>query len=171
MPDFTINPFANDAFSTAMLTEAITRLPYNIYGRVGELGLFTDEGVSTTSVIIEEQSGVLNLLPTSPRGAPSLLNTNAKRKARSFVIPHIGLDDDVLPDDSRIRLAPPSRDSFCMYYRPRIHDPLCTEIHRGEGHALHTRFFGAGDESLGGQRSDSAIFRGSSTAKMRGASQ
>jgi hypothetical protein len=99
MPGLTINPFATDAYSVATLTEAINRLPYNIYGRVGELGIFEDKGVTTTSVIVEEQGGVLNLLPTSPRGAPSLLNKMGKRKARSFVIPHIGLDDVVLPEE------------------------------------------------------------------------
>lgn len=99
MGALTINPFANDAYSVAMLTEAINRLPYNIYGRVGQLGLFEDKGVPTTSVIIEEKGGVLNLLPTVPRGAPPLVNQSGKRKARSFVIPHIPLDDVVLPDD------------------------------------------------------------------------
>jgi hypothetical protein len=99
MGSLVINPFTSDAYSLASLTESMIRLPYNMYGRIGELGLFTDKGISTPVALIEEKGGVLNLLPTIPRGAPNLQNQSAKRKMRSFVIPHIGLDDVVMPED------------------------------------------------------------------------
>jgi hypothetical protein len=44
-------------------------------------------------------SGVLNLLPTQPVGAPGTLGTVGKRKVRSFVIPHIPHEDTVLPEE------------------------------------------------------------------------
>jgi hypothetical protein len=44
-------------------------------------------------------SGVLNLLPTMPIGAPGSLGTQGKRRVRSFVIPHIPHDDVVLPEE------------------------------------------------------------------------
>jgi hypothetical protein len=44
-------------------------------------------------------SGVLNLLPTQPVGAPGTQGTTGKRKVRSFVIPHIPHDDTVLPEE------------------------------------------------------------------------
>src|SRR5687767_6978876 len=44
-------------------------------------------------------SGVLNLLPTLPVGAPGTQGTTGKRKVRSFVIPHIPHDDTVHPED------------------------------------------------------------------------
>jgi hypothetical protein len=93
-----LNPFANDAFEMAALTAAINKIPNN-YGRVEQLGLMPAEGVRTRTILIEEMSGVLNLLPTMPVGAPATLGTQAKRKVRSFVIPHIPHEDVVLPEE------------------------------------------------------------------------
>jgi hypothetical protein len=94
----TLNPFTNPAFSMASLTEAINLLP-NMYGRIGQLNLMPGEGVPTRTIWIEEQNGVLNLLPTQPPGSPGTLGRTGKRKARSFVIPHIPHDDVVLPEE------------------------------------------------------------------------
>ena len=49
MPDC----FNGDAFSLVSLTEAITKLPFKP-GRIGEMGLFTEKGVNTHTVVIEE---------------------------------------------------------------------------------------------------------------------
>ena len=100
MPEI-LNPFsvAGNAFSMAAMTESIIRLPYNMYGRVGQLGIFSEQGVTQPIVLIEEMGGVLNLLPTTPRGAPSLENNMAMRTARAFPVPHIALDDVLLPDE------------------------------------------------------------------------
>jgi hypothetical protein len=93
-----LNPFSNDAFQMVALTAAINKIP-NTYGRLEQLGLMPPEGVRTRTLLIEEMSGVLNLLPTMPVGAPATLGTQAKRKVRSFVIPHIPHDDVVLPEE------------------------------------------------------------------------
>ncbi len=93
-----LNPFANDAFEMAALTAAINKIPNN-FGRVEQLGLMPQEGVRTRTVLIEEMSGVLNLLPTQPVGSPGTLGTNGKRKVRSFVVPHIPHDDVVHPEE------------------------------------------------------------------------
>ncbi len=93
-----LNPFTSDAFNMAALTAAINKIPNN-YGRVEQLGLMPAEGVRTRTILIEEMSGVLNLLPTMPVGAPATVGTQAKRKVRSFVIPHIPHDDVVLPEE------------------------------------------------------------------------
>jgi hypothetical protein len=93
-----LNPFSNDAFNMVALTAAINRIPNN-YGRLEQLNLMPAEGVRTRTILIEEMSGVLNLLPTMPVGAPSSLGTQGKRKVRSFVIPHIPHDDVVLPEE------------------------------------------------------------------------
>jgi hypothetical protein len=94
-----LNPFASDAFSMASLTEAMTRLPYNMYSRVGDMNLFTIKSVNTRTVIVEEQGGVLNLLPSTVRGGVPPVNAVGKRKVRSFVVPHIPFEDVVLPDE------------------------------------------------------------------------
>lgn len=93
-----LNPFATDAFNMAGLTAAINKIP-NTYGRLEQLDLMTPQGVRTRTIIVEEMSGVLNLLPTQPVGAPGTQGTRGKRKVRSFVIPHIPHDDAVLPEE------------------------------------------------------------------------
>jgi len=94
----TLNPFDGDAFTLQSLTNAINILPNN-YGRLREMNLFPGRGVRTRSVMIEERNGVLNLLPTKQVGEPGTQNKQGKRKVRSFAIPHIPLDDVVLPDE------------------------------------------------------------------------
>jgi hypothetical protein len=93
-----LNPFSNDAFNMVALTAAINKVPNN-YGRLEQLNLMPAEGVRTRTILIEEMSGVLNLLPTMPVGAPGSLGTQGKRKVRSFVIPHIPHEDVVLPEE------------------------------------------------------------------------
>jgi len=93
-----LNPFGTDAFNMVSLTNSINILPNN-YGRLRELGLFPDKGVTTRSVIVEENNGVLNLLSTLPVGSPGQQNRMGKRKVRSFAIPHIPLDDAVYPSE------------------------------------------------------------------------
>ena len=93
-----LNPFVTDAFNMVALTTAINKLANN-FGRLEQLNLMPAEGVRTRTILIEEMSGVLNLLPTMPVGAPGTLGTQGKRKVRSFVIPHIPHDDVVLPEE------------------------------------------------------------------------
>jgi hypothetical protein len=44
---------------------------------------------------VEEQNGVLNLLPTLPVGSPGTQNKMGKRNVRSFAIPHIPVGDRI----------------------------------------------------------------------------
>jgi hypothetical protein len=90
--------FSSSAFSMVALTDAINKMPY-VPGRIGQLGLFRGQGVSTNSVMIEEREGSLNLVETTARGAPAIQNTTNKRKARSLVVPHIALEDAILADE------------------------------------------------------------------------
>lgn len=96
MPSLDI--FNNDAFSMVSLTDSINNIPF-VPGRVGQLGIFIERGVSTTSVMIEEKNGILSLIETSQRGAPAKQNKADKRKARSLVIPHIAEEDTILADE------------------------------------------------------------------------
>ena len=90
--------FGNVAFSSTSLTQAINIVP-NDYGRIRELGLFSDEPIATTSVALQYENGMLNLLPTRVRGAPSSLGMPEKRGARTFSCFHIPHDDFVRADD------------------------------------------------------------------------
>ena len=59
--------FNDDAFSLTSLTATLNDLPYKP-GRIGELGLFTESGINTTTAIVESRNGELKLLPTTERG-------------------------------------------------------------------------------------------------------
>jgi hypothetical protein len=93
-----LNPFGTDAFNMVSLTQAINLLPNN-YGRVREMNLMPGRGIRTRSIIVEERNGVLTLLQTQPVGAPGTVDKRAKRKVRSFVIPHIPHDDFIDPSE------------------------------------------------------------------------
>ena len=93
-----LNPFAADAFSMVALTLSMNKMP-NLYGKINEMGLMPEDGVSSTIIAIEEFDNVLTLLPTKPRGAPPSTGTIGKRKVRSFQIPHIPHNDVVLPSE------------------------------------------------------------------------
>lgn len=92
-----LDVFGDDVFSTLSLTTAIDKLPY-VPGRIGEMGLFQEQGVPHTSIMIEERDGKLSLLQTGTRGVRDQRATTRKRKARTFAIPHIPYSDSVLAD-------------------------------------------------------------------------
>ena len=69
--------FNQDAFSASSLTGTITIVP-NSYGRINALGLFRPEPIPTTNVTVIIEDGVLNLLPTRPRGGPASLGTRGE---------------------------------------------------------------------------------------------
>ena len=93
-----LDVFNNNAFSMVSLTDAINKLPF-VPGRIGQLGIFHEQGVATTTVLIEEKEGSLNLVETTARGAPAVQNAGNKRKARSLTVPHIALEDTILADE------------------------------------------------------------------------
>jgi Phage major capsid protein E len=99
-----LNPFAADAFSAGELSAAINIVP-NRYGRLNELNLMPVRGSSSDTIIVEEKNGILTLLPSVTPGGPSTVATRAKRKKRSFIIPHIPHDDHVSPRDIQNLLA------------------------------------------------------------------
>lgn len=97
MPEI-MNPFDSPAYNLTSMTESINIIP-NMYGRLNELNLMPGKGIATTSVIVEEYNGVLNLLPTVERGGPATKNKIGKRTVRSFTIPHIPLEDTIKPEE------------------------------------------------------------------------
>ena len=48
--------FNSNAFSMVSLTDTINKLPF-LPGRIGQLGIFHEQGVATTTVLIEEKEG------------------------------------------------------------------------------------------------------------------
>lgn len=92
-----VDVFNQDAFMLQALTDAINK-PKFVPGRLGQLGIFQETPVAVTSVIIEEQNGVLVLVSPTPRGGPGQTIDRAKRKVRSLVVPHFEINDFVMAE-------------------------------------------------------------------------
>lgn len=94
----TLNVFEQDAFGVISLTDSINKLPF-IPGRAGQVIEWNDRGITTTSVMIEEQDGVLQMLNPTPRGGPGETKAKDKRRARSLLVPHYQHDDAIIADE------------------------------------------------------------------------
>lgn len=93
----TLDVFQNDAFSLIQLTAAINKAPYKP-ARIGQLGLFGEQGITTTHVMVEERDGLLTLVPTSPRGGVPDAIGDTPRRVRSFVVPHLARRSKIMAD-------------------------------------------------------------------------
>lgn len=96
MPEM-LNPFTATGFDMVAMTAAMTKLP-NLYNRLGPI-FGTGSGITTTSVAIEQMNGTLNIVRSRPRGAPADKPIMDKRALRIFAVPHIPLEDVLLPED------------------------------------------------------------------------
>jgi hypothetical protein len=94
----TIDPFKADGFTLTELTAAIAKQPF-APGRIASLGLFESAGVNTTSIMVDELTGVLSLVPTSQRGGPATPHARPGRAARSFIVPHIAKRRMIMADE------------------------------------------------------------------------
>lgn len=90
--------FYPTGFSLTELTAAINMLPH-VPSQLGDLGLFSYDGVSTLTVQIERQGRVLDLVSTKARGSSGAPIGRDTRDLRSFVIPHMPLEDAILADE------------------------------------------------------------------------
>jgi hypothetical protein len=80
--------FDDDAFSVATLTAAINEQEY-LPGRIGALGLFEEEGVTTLTVQIEKDGDTLALVPAGERGVSGLVVGGSKRILIPFNTVHL----------------------------------------------------------------------------------
>lgn len=90
--------FNDDAFSLQSLTRAINDAPYQPT-RIGQLGLFSEESINTTSLSIERLGSTLSLVPTSPRGAPVPKNRDDKRSLVSINTVRLAQGDMLMADE------------------------------------------------------------------------
>lgn len=90
--------FNDDAFSVVSLTKAIEDTPF-VPGRVGQLGIFSEEGVSTTSISIEKIGSTVSLVPAASRGSPGRPMGNDKRQMIPFTATHLPQRASILADE------------------------------------------------------------------------
>lgn len=83
-----LDVFRGDAFSFTELTTTVINTPY-VPTLIGDLGLFTPDGVSTLTIAIEMMGDVLSLVPASPRGSPGVPKNIEKRNVRDFRTTHL----------------------------------------------------------------------------------
>lgn len=90
--------FYPTGFSLTELTAAINQLPH-VPSQLGDLGLFSYAGVPTLTVQMERKGRVLELVGTKPRGSSGSPIGRDTRDLRSFVLPHMPLEDAILADE------------------------------------------------------------------------
>lgn len=90
--------FDGSAFNTRTLTAAVNNMDY-VPGQVSSLGLFNENGVATTRIMVERRGQTVALVPTTPRGGPGTANNIDKRNMVSLEIPHLQIDDAVVADE------------------------------------------------------------------------
>lgn len=90
--------FKTDAFGVVSLTTAVDKLPYRPK-RLGEMGLFKKEGITTTTVAMEERHGVLSLVQTAARGTTPRTELPGTRKTRAFPVNYLPQLTNVMADE------------------------------------------------------------------------
>lgn len=90
--------FNNDAFQVSRLTQTITDIP-RVPTQLGDEGLFSESGISTTSMMIERTGSKLALVPTAPRGGTGQTAGRDKRKLIPIAAVHLPQRDTILADE------------------------------------------------------------------------
>src|SRR5512145_1085568 len=90
--------FNGDAFSVQSLTKAINDTPHQPM-RIGELGWFAEDGITTTALSIEKQGTTLSLVPAAQRGAPGKPVGNDKRSLIPINTVHLPQRGAVIADE------------------------------------------------------------------------
>jgi hypothetical protein len=87
-----MNVFEGDAFSLMAMSRGIDKVPYTP-GFLGSLGIFTPEPVRHSTVWVDVRENGINLIQTSPRGAPPDRLEVDTRKAVAFKVPRLAKAD------------------------------------------------------------------------------
>lgn len=93
-----LNVFDQDAFGVLSMTDAINKAPF-VPGRAGQVIDWRENGVTTTSIMIEEVAGQLVLINPTSRGGPGEAVAKELRNARILRIPHYQIDDFINADE------------------------------------------------------------------------
>jgi hypothetical protein len=92
------NPFENDAFGLMNLTQAINNLPFTP-SLLQQLDIFEEGSLSTLDAVVEEENGVIDLIPVSARGSAGTPVSGDKRRVLSFRVPHLAERANIMADE------------------------------------------------------------------------
>jgi hypothetical protein len=98
MPELMTDIWDGDGFTIESLTAAINNESYRP-GQVSASGIFSEDGVTTTRVSIEERNGKLSLVEPTNRGGPGETTDDDNRRLIPFDINHYERDDSVMADE------------------------------------------------------------------------
>jgi hypothetical protein len=93
-----LDVFKADGFSLRSLTSAINTRPF-VPSRIGQMGLFEQQGITTTTAQLEQKDGVLYLIEAKPRGAPGKQNQDEGRKLIPLNCVHLPVEDSLEADE------------------------------------------------------------------------
>lgn len=87
----------DDAFSMTSLSAAISTKNYKP-GKIGKMGLFEEDGITTTTAVIEVENDVLSVVDVKPRGSSGSALPRKGRKVVPFAVPHLPQNETILAD-------------------------------------------------------------------------
>lgn len=90
--------FNDPQFSVINLTATLNNQPF-VPGQIGALGIFEEDGVNVTTVEVEEENGVLDLIEPTPRGGPGVTVGDSERNKIPFTMDHFEINDAVYADE------------------------------------------------------------------------
>ncbi|MCB1715847.1 MAG: major capsid protein [Candidatus Competibacteraceae bacterium] len=88
----------SDMFSLTSLTAAINEQGYQP-SRIAELGLFEEQGISTTTALIEKKGMTLSLVPNTPRGGNAQSVGADKRTGFPVAAAHLPESATIMADE------------------------------------------------------------------------
>lgn len=93
-----IEVFEDDAFTVTTLTAAINEQPFKP-GRIGEMGLFSERGITTLTAQVEYDGNVIGLVSAGARGSVGSSSNLGKRKLLPINTVHLKKTDSMLADE------------------------------------------------------------------------
>lgn len=90
--------FNSNLFTLRAMTAAINDLPY-VPNRLGQLGIFREQGISTTVAMIEKRNNQLYLVENKPRGATAKQNEQELRDGIPLKCSHLPVEDRLMADE------------------------------------------------------------------------
>ena len=80
------------------MTEMLNLQPFQP-SRIGQMGLFDEQGIGTPTFIIDRKRGRLKVISTAARGDMPQFNQTDPRSANAFVVPHLPKNDTIFADE------------------------------------------------------------------------
>ncbi|AUQ89395.1 MULTISPECIES: major capsid protein [Phaeobacter] len=90
--------FNDPQFSVIALTAGLNDQPF-VPGQIGGLRIFEEDGVNVTTIEVEEENGVLDLIEPTPRGGPGVTVGDTERNKIPFNMDHFEINDFVSADE------------------------------------------------------------------------